>query len=417
MLKKIAVTDLTLGMHIHEFCGSWMDHPFWRTKFILEDPEDLRQIRACGIHEVWIDAQKGADVAGPTRQETDAQIDTALARIEPAKPAASGSVAPQVAAPSPRAAERVPLTVEVQRAAKICAKSKDAVVSMFQEVRMGRAIDHDAASALVDEISSSVMRNPGALISLARLKTADDYTYMHSVAVCALMVALARQLDLNEATTRSMGMAGLLHDLGKAVMPMEVLNKPGKLTDEEFRIIKSHPVEGHRMLVEGGAVGELVLDVCLHHHEKIDGSGYPKGLKDKEISLHAKMGAVCDVYDAITSNRPYKAGWDPAESIRKMAEWTTHFDNRVFQAFVKSIGIYPTGSLVRLSSDRLAVVVEQSPASLLAPTVKAFYSTKARGYLTPELIDLSRPGTSEKIVSREEAAKWGIKDIDRLWAE
>ncbi|MDP2108153.1 MAG: HD domain-containing phosphohydrolase, partial [Rhodocyclaceae bacterium] len=190
-----------------------------------------------------------------------------------------------------------------------------------------------------------------------------------------------------------------------------------KLTDEEFRIIKSHHVEGHRMLVDGGADGELVLDVSLHPHEKIDGSGYPKGLKDKEISLHAKMGAVCDVYDAITSNRPYKAGWDPAESIRKMAEWTTHFDNRVFQAFVKSIGIYPTGSLVRLSSDRLAVVVEQSPASLLAPTVKAFYSTKARGYLTPELIDLSRPGTSEKIVSREEAAKWGIKDIDRLWAE
>ena len=431
MLKKIAVTDLTLGMHIQEFCGSWMDHPFWRTKFILEDPEDLRQIRACGIHEVWIDAQKGVDVAGPTRQEADAQIDTALARIEPAQPASlgpvslgpvspgpvsPGPVSPQVAAPRPRAAERVPLTEEVQRAANICAKSKDAVVSMFQEVRMGRAIDHDAAGALVDEISSSVMRNPGALISLARLKTADDYTYMHSVAVCALMVALARQLDLDEATTRSMGMAGLLHDLGKAVMPMEVLNKPGKLTDEEFRIIKSHPVEGHRMLVEGGAVGELVLDVCLHHHEKIDGSGYPKGLKDKEISLHAKMGAVCDVYDAITSNRPYKAGWDPAESIRKMAEWTSHFDNHIFQAFVKSIGIYPTGSLVRLSSDRLAVVVEQAPASLLAPTVKAFFSIKARGYLTPELIDLSRPGTQEKITGREEAAKWGIKDIDRLWA-
>ncbi|MDO8959406.1 MAG: HD-GYP domain-containing protein [Rhodocyclaceae bacterium] len=413
MLKKIAVTELTLGMHIHEFCGSWMDHPFWREKFILNNPDDLRQIHACSIKEVWIDVEKGCDVAGATKQETEAQIDTALAQIEPAKP-----TSPSPAAPSPRTAERVPITEEVQRAAKICAKAKDAVVSMFQEVRMGRAIDHDAAGALVDEISSSVMRNPGALISLARLKTADDYTYMHSVAVCALMVALARQLDLDDATTRSMGMAGLLHDLGKAVMPMEVLNKPGKLTDEEFRIIKSHPVEGHRMLVEGGAVGELVLDVCLHHHEKIDGSGYPKGLKDKEISLHAKMGAVCDVYDAITSNRPYKAGWDPAESIRKMAEWSTgHFDNRVFQAFVKSIGIYPTGSLVRLSSDRLAVVVEQSPASLLAPTVKAFFSAKARGYLTPELIDLSHPGTTEKIASREEAAKWGIKNIDRLWAE
>ncbi len=394
-----------------------MDHPFWRTKFILKDPEDLRQIKACGIKELWIDAQKGIDVAGTTRQETEAQIDTALQQIEAPPPKPPGTEPPRIVPPAPRAVQRVPIAEEVQRAAKICAKSKDAVVSMFNEVRMGKAVDSAAANELVDEISSSVMRNPGALISLARLKTADDYTYMHSVAVCALMVALSRQLELDEADTRSAAMAGLLHDLGKAVMPLEVLNKPGKLTDEEFRIIKSHPVEGHRMLLEGSAAGEIVLDVCLHHHEKVDGSGYPKGLKEAEISLHAKMGAVCDVYDAITSNRPYKAGWDPAESIRKMAEWTSHFDNRVFQAFVKSIGIYPTGSLVRLSSDRLAVVVEQSPASLLAPTVKAFFSAKSQTYLIPEIIELSRPGATERITSREEAAKWGIRDIDRLWAD
>lgn len=401
MLKKIAVEHLALGMHIHEFCGSWMDHPFWRTKFVLEDPEDLRQIRACGIKEVWIDVQKGIDVAGPTKQEAEAQIDAALQQI--AQPRDS--------------ATRVSMAEEVQRAAKICAKGKEAVVSMFQEVRMGKAIDHEAAGELVEEISNSVLRNPGALISLARLKTADDYTYMHSVAVCALMVALARQLDLDEKATREAGMAGLLHDLGKAVMPMEVLNKPGKLTDEEFRIIKSHPVEGHRILVEGDAVGAVPLDVCLHHHEKVDGSGYPKGLKNGEISLHAKMGAVCDVYDAITSNRPYKAGWDPAESIRKMTEWSKgHFDERVFQAFVKSIGIYPVGSLVRLASGRLGVVVEQSDKSLLAPRVKVFFSTKSQAYVPPEVIDLSRPGTAEKIVSREEAAKWGIKDLDRFWA-
>jgi HD-GYP domain-containing protein (c-di-GMP phosphodiesterase class II) len=400
MLKKIAVEQLTLGMHLHEFCGSWMDHPFWRTKFVLEDPADLHQIKTCGIQELWIDVKKGLDVTGSTKQETEAEIDAALEQIA-----------------QPKETPRISMAEEVQRAAKICAKSKEAVVSMFQEVRMGKAIDHEAAGALVEEIANSVLRNPGALISLARLKTADDYTYMHSVAVCALMVALSHQLDLDEKATRAAGLAGLLHDLGKAVMPMEVLNKPGKLTDEEFRIIKSHPVEGHRMLVEGGAVGDIPLDVCLHHHEKMDGSGYPKGLKDAEISLYAKMGAVCDVYDAITSNRPYKAGWDPAESIRKMTEWSKgHFDGHVFQAFVKSIGIYPTGSLVRLSSGRLGVVVEQSVKSLLMPTVKVFFSTKSQTYIPPEIVDLARPGTAEKIVGREDAAKWDIKDIDRLWA-
>jgi HD-GYP domain-containing protein (c-di-GMP phosphodiesterase class II) len=231
------------------------------------------------------------------------------------------------------------------------------------------------------------------------------------------MVALSRQLGLDDKQTRDAGMSGLLHDLGKALVPMEVLNKPGKLTDEEFRIVKSHPEAGHRLLLEGGTVGEVPLDVCLHHHEKIDGSGYPHRLKDEQISMFAKMGAVCDVYDAITSNRPYKSGWDPADSIRKMTEWTSgHFDGRIFQAFVKSIGIYPVGSLVRLSSGRLGVVAEQAEGSLLTPRIKVFFSTKSMAYIPPELIDLARPGVSEKIVAREDAEKWGIKNLDQYWA-
>jgi HD-GYP domain-containing protein (c-di-GMP phosphodiesterase class II) len=260
------------------------------------------------------------------------------------------------------------------------------------------------------------MRNPGALISLARLKTADDYTYMHSVAVCALMIALARQLQLSDEETRDAGMAGLLHDLGKAMIPMQILNKPGKLTEAEFNVIKTHPEEGYKLLLSGAGISEMTKDVCLHHHEKMDGSGYPKGLNAEAMSLYAKMGAVCDVYDAITSNRPYKAGWDPAESIKRMAEWQGHFDPTVFQAFVKSLGIYPTGSFVRLSSGRLGVVIEQGEKSLLTPKVKVFFSSKAQAYIKPEVIDLARPGVMEKIAGREDPKKWGIQDVDHYWA-
>ena len=405
MLKKIHVKDLRLGMHIQEFCGSWMEHPFWRTNFILDDPEDIRRIIDSGIHELWIDVEKGADVEtvlpATSVEEADEEITEAL----------------NAAADGPESVPQVSMAEEVKRAARICAKSKEAVVSMFQEARMGKAIDADAAGELVEEISSSVMRNPGALISLARLKDADDYTYMHSVAVCALMVALSRQLGLGESETREAGMAGLLHDLGKALSPSEVLNKPGKLTDAEFAIMKQHPVDGHRMLAEAGKVGSVTLDVCLHHHEKMDGSGYPDRLPGEQITLFARMGAVCDVYDAITSNRPYKAGWDPAESIRKMAEWCKgHFDERVFQAFVRSVGIYPVGSFVRLDSGRLGVVVEQAEKSLLTPKVKVFFSTKSQTYIAPEIIDLGRAGATDRIAGREEAAKWGIKDLDRYWA-
>ena len=405
MLKKIKVEQLTIGMHLKEFCGSWMEHPFWRTGFVLTDPKDIKTILASSIKEVWIDNSKGLDISegevAVTEAESDAQVEEEI----------------QLAAQVRRVTSPVSTAAELERAAKICHQSKQAVISMFQEARMGKAVDVGGAQKMVEEITDSVSRNPGALISLARLKTVDDYTYMHSVAVCAMMVALSKQLGQDAEQTRAAGLAGLMHDLGKALMPMEVLNKPGKLTDAEFSIIKTHPAEGHRLLLTGQNVGEVVLDVCLHHHEKTDGSGYPKGLKDSDISVFAKMGAVCDVYDAITSNRPYKVGWDPAESLRKMAEWSNgHFDGKIFQAFVKSLGIYPIGSLVRLTSGRLGVVIDQTGKSLTMPVVKVFFSTKSNMRILPVIIDLSQPSTNEKIVSREDPAKWKFADLNELWS-
>jgi HD-GYP domain-containing protein (c-di-GMP phosphodiesterase class II) len=333
--------------------------------------------------------------------------------VDPSAPPTTEAAA---AAP-PAFTPRVPIAQEAARAVKLCAHAKQAVSSMFHEARMGKALSGSDALEVVEEISSSVLRNPGALISLARLKTKDDYTYMHSVAVCALMVSLARQMELSTEQIRQAGLAGLVHDIGKMMMPSEVLNKPGKLTNEEFAIIKGHPALGHQLLLDGENINEIALDVCLHHHEKTDGSGYPKGLKDNEISLYAKMGAVCDVYDATTSNRPYKQGWEPAESLHKMSEWSNgHFDKHIFEAFVKSIGIYPIGSLVRLESNRLAVVTEQSPKSLLTPIVKVFFSIKSNYRIPPEILDLSKPYCRDKIAAGESAEKWGITDIQELWS-
>jgi putative nucleotidyltransferase with HDIG domain len=305
---------------------------------------------------------------------------------------------------------------ELQRAARLCERSKAAVVSMFSDARMGQALQFEQAGELVEEISDSIMRHPNALISLARLKNADEYTYMHSVAVCALMIALARNLGLNEGQVREAGLAGLLHDIGKMAIPNEVLNKPGKLTDNEFATVRDHPEAGSRMLIASKQVSALVLDVCLHHHEKVDGSGYPHRLAGEQISLYARMGAVCDVYDAITSDRPYKRGWDPAESIRKMAEWKGHFDPVVFQAFVKTVGIYPVGSLVRLESGRIGVVLEQQAKSLLAPRVKVFFSARSKTPIPQETLDLSKLVGRDKIVGRESAEEWGFRNVEELWS-
>ncbi len=397
MLRKIDTRQLQPGMFLHELCGNWINHPFWRTSFKLKDAAQIAKIVDSGITEAMIDTDKGLDVA--------------VATAPPPAPAVPVvQTAPKTAAP-----KFVPIAAEIARASSIVAESKKAVVSMFNEARMGKAVEAENVMPLVEEISASVARNPGALISIARLKSADDYTYMHSVAVCGLMIALARQLDFDEEQTREAGMAGLLHDVGKMAIPLEVLNKPGKLTDEEFTLVKGHPAAGHEMLKGGKGVSEIALDVCLHHHEKIDGSGYPHKLAGDSISLFAKMGAVCDIYDAITSERPYKRGWDPAEAVHKMASWSKgHFDERVFQAFVKSVGIYPVGSLVRLQSGRLGVVTEQSDNSLLVPKVKVFFSLKSQVRLPPQIIDLARtPG--DRIVGQEDPEKWNFEDLNQLW--
>lgn len=405
MLKRIAVKDIRLGMFVCEFCGSWMEHPFWKIKFLLTDGKDLQTIINSGIKELWIDTDLGSDVdndqLAKLKQEVDEETEFLLRQSNKAQQPAKSS-----------------LDDEIKLAAQLCSKSKTAVITMFNDARLGKAIEVGAAKELVEEISNSVMRNTHALISLARLKNADEYTYMHSVAVCALMIALARQLNLPEQSVRDAGLAGLLHDLGKIGIPDKILNKPGKLTDEEFTIIKSHPEIGANILLTGHKVGAMVMDVVLHHHEKVDGTGYPHGLAGEHISLYAKMGAVCDVYDAITSDRPYKKGWSPAEAIRKMAEWSkSHFDENVFQAFVKTVGIYPTGSLVRLESGRLGVVIEQHPASLLTPKIKIFFSVKTKSPLIQETIDLSQLIGKDKIICRESPDDWGFKNLDILWCE
>ncbi len=390
MLKTIPIKQLRLGMFIQTLGGRWMDHPFWRSSFKLTNAEDLNALLQSGVPEIVIDTDKGVDIE---------IIPTPAEKPTPVEP-----IAPKVTSPLD---PRISYEQELAQAKQIQGKAKVAVTNLFNEARMGGAIEVSAVAPLVDEINHSIERNSGALLSIVRLKTIDDYTYMHSVAVCALMISLGKRLGLVGEELHQVGMAGLLHDVGKMGIPMEVLNKPGKLTNNEFTVVQNHPMKGWEILKKAQVTDPIPLDVCLHHHEKMDGSGYPERLSGAAISLHARMGAVCDVYDALTSDRPYKQGWDPGEAIKRMAEFRVgHFDESIFQAFVKTIGIYPTGSLIRLKTGRLAVVIDQTDKSLLTPKVKVFFSTKSNGPIKMEVIDLSR--SQDAVEGLEDVRVWGF---------
>lgn len=410
MIRRIPVKELKLGMFVQELHGSWIKHPFWKTKFLLDDAEDLALLKSCGISEVSIDESRG--VVRKSLSETK-PTPTSRRGSVPSANAQSGVLSGP--APSAVKKEQISFHQEFARARELCSRSKRAVVDMFREARMGRAVSMETANAVVEEIAASVERHPQALITLARLKTSDDYTYMHSVAVCAMMVALARELGLSDAEVSHAGTAGLLHDVGKMAVPDEILNKPGALTDSEFTVIKSHPAKGADILALAGDVPAEVIDVCLHHHEKYDGSGYPKGLQAEQIDRLARMAAICDVYDAITSNRPYKKGWGPAESLQRMAQWKGHFDPALFQAFIKTIGIYPTGSLVRLNSQRLAVVIDQNESNMLKPKVKIFFSLRSNLPVIQSVVDLSAPTSTDSIEARESHEKWNFPYLEELW--
>lgn len=287
-------------------------------------------------------------------------------------------------------------------------------MAMYQEARLGKAIDLQTTLPLVNEIDTLVQRNTAAIISVARLKTHDDYTYMHSVAVCALMVSLTRQLNLDETQVKLAVVGGLMHDLGKALMPAEVLNKPGKLTEAEYHIMKKHPAAGARLLEDSGA-DPAVVDFALHHHEKMNGLGYPNHLPGEQISFLSRMATVCDVYDAVTSERAYKHAWDPAGTIREMSKWQGHFDKEIFNAFVKIVGIYPVGSLVRLASQKLAVVIEPGSTSLVTPKVKVFFSLRSKAAIPMKILDLAESHCQDSIEGPEDPTKWRFKQLDDLW--
>lgn len=402
MLIRVATDQLRPGMFIADVNCSWLRNPFWRSSILLTDRQQIAQIRDAGIDEVVIDDARGlglalglAGVATPRSFDDRGSASPDLRSHEPTRLPAKNR--------ERRARPRLARD-EYDRARHLAERSKNAVMKMFGEARLGRAVHLEEVTPLVDEIAASVARDAEAMLTVTRLKNKDEYTYMHSVAVCALMVKFARHLGLTEPQVRDLGVAGLLHDIGKMAMPTALLDKPGALTDDEMALIRTHPAKGHALLAVSPHVPAIALDVCLHHHERMDGWGYPFGLDGAQISVHARMSAICDVYDAVTSDRAYKAPWSPNQALARMLEWEGHFDRELLDAFVASIGIPPLGAIVRLHSNRLALVVDDHPCDPVRPRVRPFYVVEQRAFVDAD--DVATDAAGDPIVRFERGDYW-----------
>lgn len=404
MIKKVSIAQLKPGMYIHDLNCGWMEHPFTLSKFKITTPDQIKIIVEHGLHEVYIDTGKGLDVAdAQTVQEVKKRLDAKLVEI------ATNQLEP---------AARYAVAEEMVKARKAYSAANKIITSIMRDIRLGKQIETAQAAQVVEQMTDSIFRNKDAMLSLTRLRGKDDYTFQHSVGVCALLVSFGRALELDRETIQSIGVGALLHDVGKMKVPDEILNKPGKLTDDEFKIMKSHVVHSRDLMEDTPGMTQIGIDVAAQHHERFDGSGYPHGLKHDGISLYGQMAAIVDVYDAITADRCYHNGMETTVALRKLVEWSKfHFSEKLTHAFVRSVGIYPVGTLVKLESELLGIVYEQHEKNLLMPKIRVMYDSKRNYPIPPRDVDLSKPlnkGGGDRIVGYEDPKIWNIDPLKYL---
>lgn len=422
MLVRIKPEDVEIGMFIHAFEGSWFDHPFWTKHFRVETAEQLLRIRSSAIEGLVIDRSRsrptpGEDPATSAAAEPGAGEPSPRTGAPPARRREPVSFGKPSGPPRDEPRVRPGYKGERSRARQAIDRSRDAVATMFETARLGRAVEARRMVPLARAIGNSIERDARALINLVRLKNKDEYTYLHSVAVCALMMNFGRHLGLDEPVVQDLGVAGLLHDLGKVAIADDVLNKKGGLSDVEWHSVRAHPLAGHALLENSSGVPEAALEVCLRHHEKVDGGGYPDGLRGEALSLFARMGAICDVYDAVTSDRPYKSPWTPCEALTEMKSWEGHFDAALLDRFADSLGIYPVGTLVRLSTGELGIVMGSDGEAYEDVVVRVFFDCETLGECEPFDRAIAPSAENPRIVGRDSPTFWRFPDWDMMRLE
>lgn len=397
---KVNTTDLQLGMYVSSLDRPWLEVPFPVQGFKLESDSEISKVQSY-CEYVFVDTHKSSlPLQSAKRQVAD-------------RPRRSNAEIFQGHKLKPYQ-DNAGWGEEYPRAKAAVDSLSVAVDAIFSQVKAGGALDVVKVKRSVEPMIDSITRNPDACIWLARMKQQDSYTYQHSVGASIWAVALGRQLGLPKSDLRSLAVGGLLFDIGKLRVAPELLVAERPLEDAELAEVRNHVDLGVAMIQDSGLMNRDVLDMVACHHERFNGSGYPKGLSGDAIPIFARIAAIVDCYDAITSHRSYARGFPPSAAIKMLYDWRNiEFQGELIEEFIQAVGIYPAGTLVELSSGEVAVVVAEYRTRRLRPRVMILLDENKQSCAELRMIDLltektTADGQPLEIASSLEPEAYGI---------
>ena len=390
--QNVAIRDIKLGMFVIAVTKQKGDIDF--KPGIVSCEATCRSLQSMGVLEVKIDLSR-------SKHQQETLLDNPESNL----------------APEEQEQEILTTTEKTEsrkRAQKLYAEAKVLQTKLLNALKNGEVVDIAPIEAMADEMVDSIFKNPDAMVFLSRIREKDTYLMEHSLNVGMLLANFGRFLKLSRQTIKELLVGGLLHDTGKIMVPDEILHKPGRLTVDEFAIMKKHVEYSVQFLDKSEGISKVMRIVAANHHERLDGLGYPRGLKGMELCLVSRISTIVDVFDALTADRCYKKGMQATQAFRILLQGGgTQFDETLVKKFIKCMGIHPTGSLVKLKTGKLALVVESNESAPLQPVVKIIYSTTGKHYLDVRVIDLAKTPT-EEIESAVDPKEYGI-DIQKFY--
>ena len=386
MRKRISIDQLKIGMKVEKLDRSWLATPFLRHRFTITSAKQIEQLHASGVRQIDVDVYDDCQESGLSVPAMP--VGTEASPPIPPTPETEPSAVPF--------AEELPAARQVFKAAKLI------IQQAMDDVRMGRALNMEAVSEVVENMTDSILRNPDALTSLTRLKQFDEYTFFHSVNTSALALSVGRHLGYERTSLLQLGTGMLLHDIGKTLIPVEILNKPGRYEADEFEIMKQHALRGAEILSNTTGLTDMCLKPALEHHERVDGTGYPHRRSRIDLSQFGLIAAIVDIYDAVTSDRCYHKGKTPHDTLQLLYRLGTegHVDGVLVQQFVQVVGVYPVGSCVALNTGETGIVKQFNHHAPIRPLVVLVTDEAGHRRSTPVELDLAaQPRQPERMIA------------------